>query len=556
MRRANQLKLIGTALIGMAAIATVPVSAQRAVESDYGVASISWQADGTFETGRLTVAGRQGIVAQRPVDPSTPLNFDLTDSTGQYLPDGNYTYELVPRSEDERSRKTGFFAIRGGVLQELDDGLIDRDSQEAAVMRQQWAAANQQGGGDGLQGVSSRVFDDPDNFTVAGKIGIGTETPSALLHLAGSAKLAIVLENTTTGHAYALGHTDVGFGLNYDPASGDAYRVWGIENGAPEDSFYISASGRAGMGTATPAQDIHISGKNSVIRLESTTTNTSWDAGNVSSDYVIALAENNGGPTFSRFLTLENAETASTVRGLGLHTGDPGAYLDINVCNGCTNAPLLRLNGTNQPSGTPVQVQIQSPDTSVGSGSAAMTFQDLAAGKSATFEYRVLGGVPAFALNFVGTGGQDFSINDMGEFRLGRGGDVKFFVDQFGNVSGNSFNVTSARASKENFRTISSAEVLERVAGLDISRWNYKVEGDAVDHIGPIAEEFHAAFGVGASAEQINMVDAAGVSLAAIQGLYERLEEKSDAVESLQAEKAELEDRLARLEALVEKLVD
>src|SRR5207245_2032025 len=81
---------------------------------------------------------------------------------------------------------------------------------------------------------------------------------------------------------------------------------------------------------------------------------------------------------------------------------------------------------------------------------------------------------------------------------------------------------TSDRNVKENFGTVSSREVLDKVAALTISRWNFK--GDrAAPHIGPMAQDFHAAFGLGEHDKHIATVAAAGVALAAIQALNQKL---------------------------------
>ena len=57
--------------------------------------------------------------------------------------------------------------------------------------------------------------------------------------------------------------------------------------------------------------------------------------------------------------------------------------------------------------------------------------------------------------------------------------------------------------------------------------------------MGPMAQDFHAAFGLGANDVTIATVDADGVALAAIQGLNDKLERENEA----------LKKRLADLEA-------
>jgi hypothetical protein len=57
-----------------------------------------------------------------------------------------------------------------------------------------------------------------------------------------------------------------------------------------------------------------------------------------------------------------------------------------------------------------------------------------------------------------------------------------------------------------------------------------------VRHVGPRAQDFAAAFGVGEDDRHIHVVDASGVALAAIQALAARLAEAEANIAELQAE--------------------
>jgi hypothetical protein len=105
-----------------------------------------------------------------------------------------------------------------------------------------------------------------------------------------------------------------------------------------------------------------------------------------------------------------------------------------------------------------------------------------------------------------------------------------------GAVTASSFNTSSDRDLKENVEPVSPEEVLEKVAALPIARWNFKGES-GISHMGPMAQDFHAAFGLGSDDKHIATVDADGVALAAIQGLNQKLEPK---LEQKEAEIAEL----------------
>jgi len=101
----------------------------------------------------------------------------------------------------------------------------------------------------------------------------------------------------------------------------------------------------------------------------------------------------------------------------------------------------------------------------------------------------------------------------------------------------------SGRSLKENFTPVTGKDILDKIAQLPISRWNYKSEADEITHIGPDANDFYALFGVGQDDNSISTIDPAGIALAAIQELHRtslELQQKTDRIEELGAEVAEL----------------
>jgi hypothetical protein len=82
-----------------------------------------------------------------------------------------------------------------------------------------------------------------------------------------------------------------------------------------------------------------------------------------------------------------------------------------------------------------------------------------------------------------------------------------------------SWSSISDRDAKTDLAAVDPRAILERVAKLDIATWRYKTQPPTIRHMGPMAQDFHAAFALGESDRQISTVDADGVALAAIQGL-------------------------------------
>jgi hypothetical protein len=107
----------------------------------------------------------------------------------------------------------------------------------------------------------------------------------------------------------------------------------------------------------------------------------------------------------------------------------------------------------------------------------------------------------------------------------------------------------SDRNAKADFRPIDVQDVLARVAALDITTWRYKKDTADVRHLGPMAQDFKAAFGLGDTDRMIFPLDATGVSLAAIQALHQRLGAAEAENDALRDRLGRLERRLAELEA-------
>jgi trimeric autotransporter adhesin len=105
-----------------------------------------------------------------------------------------------------------------------------------------------------------------------------------------------------------------------------------------------------------------------------------------------------------------------------------------------------------------------------------------------------------------------------------------------------SWSFSSDRALKEGFEAVDGLAVLEKVARLPISEWNYK--GYPQRHIGTMAQDFHAAFPLNESTTTLNDADLHGVALAAIQGLNQKMEER------LKAKDAEIEQLKSNIEEL------
>src|SRR5581483_8559429 len=108
-------------------------------------------------------------------------------------------------------------------------------------------------------------------------------------------------------------------------------------------------------------------------------------------------------------------------------------------------------------------------------------------------------------------------------------------------------NSSSDRNVKSNFAPVNNRSVLERLVGIPIQTWNYNSDPASIRHIGPMAQDFYAAFGVGSDDKHINLLDEGGVAFAAIQELYKSNQAKDQQIN-------DLTKRIEALEKVVEKL--
>ena len=103
---------------------------------------------------------------------------------------------------------------------------------------------------------------------------------------------------------------------------------------------------------------------------------------------------------------------------------------------------------------------------------------------------------------------------------------------------------------KHEFRAFDGETVLSKLARMPVMEWSYLAQADTVRHVGPTAQDFHTAFGLGEDPLRIGTMDADGVALAAVKALEARTSTLAadnralrDALAAVLAELAELRAR-------------
>ena len=114
--------------------------------------------------------------------------------------------------------------------------------------------------------------------------------------------------------------------------------------------------------------------------------------------------------------------------------------------------------------------------------------------------------------------------------------------------TGGTWTNTSDANRKHAFKAIDGEGVLAKIDSMDVTTWSYNTEADSIRHMGPTAQDFRKAFGLGDSEKAIATVDADGVSLAAIKALIRRTTELRTENDALRAMLTEMARRLSDLE--------
>lgn len=151
----------------------------------------------------------------------------------------------------------------------------------------------------------------------------------------------------------------------------------------------------------------------------------------------------------------------------------------------------------------------------------------------------------------------DFGSLAANEFAVRATGGVRFVtaVDAAGSPTAGarlapgsgSWSFLSDQAAKSHFIPVDGGRVLARLAQLPIATWSYRGQDASTRHMGPTAQGFYAAFGLGEDEHYISAVDADGVALAAIQGLYGQVQEQDARIATLERRIAEMEVASGRL---------
>lgn len=401
----------------------------------------------------------------------------------------------------------------------------------------------------------------------SGNVGIGGFAGSERLEVAGTIK------SNSGGFKFPDGTVQT------TAAAGGGSGPW---QASGSDISY--SSGNVGIGTSSPAAKLHIVDGNLLLsgttgetpisgsgtRLmwipskgafrAGTVGNNSWDDANIGR-FSAGMGENTEARGYASFAVGQNA-TASAMYSVAMGSNTTASGLSSLAMGQNTTASgvyCVAMGNNIQASGY-ASFAMGYRTAAIGDYSTAMGYRTTASGGNAT----AIG-------NSVSTNGKEgsFIIGDLSDTSTVSNNHPNEFVAVFaggytlwstrnlnqgvymiGNTSG--WTNISDRNKKENFRPLDGEELLSKIRSMSITEWNYRQSDPSIKYIGPVAQEFHAAFHLGGTDSLgINSISIDGVNMAAVQALEKRtteLREKTAKLEAVESRVVELEARLARLE--------
>ena len=197
----------------------------------------------------------------------------------------------------------------------------------------------------GLTGVSNGGFGIYDvdetayRFVInsSGNVGIGTTSPSNILHATGS--------NSSTGYQFINTHSTDGFGVRIagGGTTADRYALR-VDDAASNERFRINANGKVGIGTNSPGTLLHLSSADPRIKLTDTDGPLDVNLINSSGDFVIDT------PSVHRDLIVTSVGQTNEIARftgdgkVGIGTSAPSSIVDVSAASGDT---ILELNRSN-----------------------------------------------------------------------------------------------------------------------------------------------------------------------------------------------------------------
>jgi hypothetical protein len=361
-----------------------------------------------------------------------------------------------------------------------------------------------------------------------------------LSSLAGQSSIGVWGANTATGA------TNWAIGVAGSSTGGAGVGVYGQSTGTSG-----SAAGIYGSASNTAA----ISGSVVGVRGDASNTTSGVTARGVSGSV------NN--PTFGSagVFGTNTATTGNPIGVYGIANGPSGGGA-VGVRGESTNGSGLFATSASNLSDT---AGVYGSNSSATGASVGVLGVIPSGGSAAGFGVRgenrnISGGVGVFASTAASGGRAIFSLGSVFVENRSANGSATSGADGlivWSNTGASGFNSSGAlftpsdRNVKTGFTPVDTRSILDKVLAMPVTTWHYKNDLSTW-YMGPVAQDFHAAFGLGDKDTVIHGVNADGVALAAIQGVNAKLESelktRDAAIEDLKSHIAKSDRLLATVD--------
>jgi len=547
--------------VAVALIVAGAAMAQAPITMNAGAAQVEWQATVPGSL-LLNVSGPEGFHLQERFAPGEAAVFSVFDATGNLRPAGSYTFEAVLEPLVDDAARAELDAIRAnggdgalGALQKA--GRIPTEptvySGYFAIVGGAIASGGEEepGAGPAAGGnqISAKDQVINDDLIVTGSICVGFDCVNGesfgfdTLRLKEN-NLRIKFQDTSNSASFPSNDWQI---TANDSSNGGANKFsiddidggrtpFTIEASAPSNSLYVDDGGRIGLGTATPVVQLHqVDGNTPTLRLQqdgsSGFTPQTWDvAGNETNFFVRDATNGSTLPLRIRPSAPSNSIYIDTDGDVGFGTASPDANLHVFTNSAITTDGQLHIENTNGTAADRNMVRIEN------NGPPTMFFSN----------------------TNTTSGNWTFTVNNSSQFQLNNAtaAGVQMTLSSTGNMTiSGALTENSSRTVKTGFQELDPRQVLDQLVGMPVTTWAYSHDESGTRHIGPMAEDFYAAYGLGEDNKHIAISDKAGVALAAIKGLNEVVKEKEAEIAQLEKQTTELlEDKDRQIDELTLRL--
>ena len=514
-------------------------------EVKQGTHAIEWRPAGGHWRVTLRVSDSVGVIAEKTYGPEERIVFPVAGR-----PDGQYGWELMaePIIHDSITR-----AMENAAEDGQRHAFHDDVKREGAVPLHPTTQSGTFTIVDGLAalphleeegvGLKFRQAIVEDLF-VKGSVCVGLDCPTSNLNFSFVTLLIsenntrikfddtsgtgsfpnndweLVANDSTNGGANKFVIRDCGVSSQVACSGTDPFTV---EAGARNNALYVRSSGDVGMGTKEPVLELHIVGGDSPsIRLDQQGggfTPQAWDiAGNETNFFVRDVTNGSKLPFKIQPGAPDNTLYLSNAGYVGVGKQNPDSKMHMEASDdNSADANKVRYYAKN----TSTVEQNRAMAYLTNNGGVAVYYEDT----SSSLRWQTLAADGEFFISRLGSGGSEFTLDDTGNLE----------------ITG-TLTQGSDRNSKRDIETVNVDDVLQRVASLPISTWSYKKDEPGTRHMGPMAQDFHAAFGLGDDERRIATIDTSGVALASIQALHLQIEALKAELANVRAELAASQD--------------